>query len=274
MKILYKQPTQDTHSSLSRYGVQNCYLKKLAIDRDHSSITKKSHHHTGFEMHIISEGYQEYEVGGSVYKLESGNFLIIYPNVPHTVIYSAPQTQKYSITFSKEINAPVSSLFGTATSRLTEDLAFLSNEASLKKEISDMLIENIILEIIVMFFRLSGIKEKEKEVQHDENTTLALAKEYIEDNIETALCVADVSAYCYLSTKQLTRLFNKFEDISPGEYIIGRRIKKIETLLSDNSLSLKQISIIMNFDNEYYFNAFFKKHSGMPPGEYRKMLGK
>ena len=274
MKILYKQPTPDASSSLSRYSVQNCYLKKLAIDRDHSSITKKSHHHTGFEMHIITEGYQEYAVDNKVYKLERGNFLIIYPNIPHTVIYSAPQTHKYSITFNKETANISPCLFGSVTSRLADDLVFLSNEASLKKEISDILIENIILEIIVTSFRLSGIKEKEKLVQQDDNATLSLAKQYIDDNIDAALCVADVSAYCYLSTKQLTRLFNKFEGISPGEYIIVQRIKKIEALLSDNSLSLKEISVIMHFDNEYYFNAFFKKHSGMPPGEYRKMLGK
>ncbi len=274
MKILYKQSEQDKNSSLSHFGVQNCYLKKLSIDRDHSSITKKSHHHTGFEVHIVTEGYQEYEVGGTVYQLEKGNFLTIYPNVPHTVLCSAPQTQKYSITFNKQMDAPFPSLFGMCTQRIWEDLAFILNEASLKREISDMLMENIILEILVLSFRLSGIKEKERHIRQDENATLALAKQYIDDNIETALCVADVSTYCYLSTKQLTRLFKKFEDISPGEYIINRRVKHIEKLLTDHSLSLKQISVLMNFDNEYYFNAFFKKHSGMPPGEYRKMLGK
>jgi AraC-like DNA-binding protein len=36
--------------------------------------------------------------------------------------------------------------------------------------------------------------------------------------------------------------------------------------------SIKDISEIMHFNNEYYFNAFFKKYSGMPPGEYRKMF--
>jgi AraC-like DNA-binding protein len=101
-----------------------------------------------------------------------------------------------------------------------------------------------------------------------------LAKQYIEDNISHAPDVREVADYCGISTKQLTRLFKKFEDTSPGEYIIGKRVKHIEKLLADPSLSLKQISIIMNFENEYYFNTFFKKHSGMPPGEYRKMLGK
>ena len=164
-------------------------------------------------------------------------------------------------------------LFGSVTGRISDDLNFAVNEASFKKEISNTLIENIILEILVSLFRLSGIKEKENRVGLDENVTISLAKQYIEDNIETALCVDDVAAYCYLSTKQLTRLFNRFEETSPGEYIIKRRVKRIEKLLSESSLSLKQISTMMNFDNEYYFNAFFKRHSGMPPGEYRKMFG-
>ena len=52
-------------------------------------------------MHFITDGFQEYEVNGRRYTLESGCFLIIYPGVSHTVIDSAPHTKKYSITFDK-----------------------------------------------------------------------------------------------------------------------------------------------------------------------------
>ena len=45
----------------------------------------------------------------------------------------------------------------------------------------------------------------------------------------------------------------------------------MERLISDMTLTLKEISDRMNFNNEYYFNAFFKKHIGMPPGTYKKM---
>ena len=274
MRILYKQPERDENSALSRFGVGNCYCKKLSIDRDHSDITKKSHHHTGFEIHIVTQGCQDYVVDGATYKLESGKFLILYPNTPHTVLRSAVHTQKYSLTFNKEMDRQASCFFGVTDKRVEDNLSFILNEVSLKKEILHTLVENSLLEILVLLFRQAGVKENEKRMHLDENATLAMAKQYIEDNIETALCVADVSAYCYLSPKQLTRLFNKFESISPGEYIIGRRVKRIEKLLADRSFSLKQIATVMHFDNEYYFNAFFKKHAGMPPGEYRRMLGK
>ena len=42
-------------------------------------------------------------------------------------------------------------------------------------------------------------------------------------------------------------------------------------VMNESELSLKEISERLNFANEYYFNTFFKKYSGMTPGEYRKM---
>lgn len=273
MKILYKQPERDENSGLSRFGIRNCYFKKLSIERDRNSITKKNHHHSGFEIHIITSGYQEYKVDESIYMLESGSFLMIYPNVPHIVIASAPHTRKYSITFTRQTDIHPGCFMGTLSERMLDNLAFISNEMLLQKEISSILIENNILEILVSVFRMSGNRENNQIFKQDENVTASLAKRYIDDNIERAPSVADVSEYCHLSTKQLTRIFNRFEEISVGKYIINSRIATIERLLSNKNLSLKQISEIMNFNNEYYFNSFFKKHSGMPPGEYRKMLG-
>ena len=273
MKVLYKQPEQDQNSSLSCFGIQNCYLKKLSIDRDQNRITKKTHHHSGFEMHIVTSGCQKYEVAGSVFAIESGSFLLIYPNVPHTVIASAPDTQKFSITFARQTDSRLPCFLGTLSERMSANLSFITNEAQMQREISSVLIENSIMETLIFAFRLSGIKESGQISRQDENIIISLAKQYIEDNIEMGTSVSDVSAYCYLSTKQLTRIFKRYEGVSPGEYIINRRISAIEKLLADDSQSLKKISEIMNFNNEYYFNAFFKKYSGMPPGEYRKMLG-
>ncbi len=273
MNIIYKQPTKDNNSSLSRFDVQNCYFKKLSVNHDRSTITKKPHHHTGFEMHIVTEGYQEYKVDGTTYKLESGSFLLIYPNVEHTVIASTPHTEKFSITFNKATDKHTRCFFASLSDRMLDSLMFAFSETALKKEISAILIENCILEILVSAFRLSGVKENENTQKQDENALILLAKQYIKDNIDTSPSVADVSQYCYLSTKQLTRIFHKFEGVSPKEYIIKKRVAKIEKLLSQQTLSLKEISEAMSFDNEYYFNAFFKKYAGMPPGEYRKMLG-
>lgn len=271
MKILYKQRENSGARGLQNYGVQNCHLKNLFQERDRNNITSKPHRHAEFEMHLVTEGYQEYEIGGKRYKVEKGNFLLVYPNVMHTVVSVSPDVTKFSLAFNKQSESSVDCFIGEISDRMAGNMDFIARESLNKKEISATLIENCILEILVLVFRMSGQKENPTDLISEENETISIAKSYIEDNIEMAPSVADVAAYCYLSLKQFTRVFSKAEGITPGRYIIDRRIKRIEELLADRSLSQKQISSIMHFDNEYYFNTFFKTHTGTPPGEYRKM---
>ncbi len=274
MKILYRQSEKDKQSSLYEFGIQKCYYKELALDRDGRDIIKKCHSHTGFEMHLVTEGCQIYEVAGVTYTIKSGQFLLIYPNVSHIAVSCEPNTHKYSVTFQKQTAEQSPCFFGTISERMQENVAFIQNETRLEREISATLIENNVLETIVLAFRLSGAKEKAGTLKQDDNAMISIAKQYIEDNIQTAPTVADVARYCYLSTKQLTRIFQRFEGVTPGEYIMYKRVDRIEKLLADPTLTLKQISSMMHFENEYYFNAFFKKHAGMPPGAFRKTLGK
>lgn len=186
---------------------------------------------------------------------------------------TAPDTQKYSVTFRFDLENMPKCLFCFTPKRILENFEFLWEESKLRREISPVLMENCLLETLVAVFRLAGIPESSMAQKETEHTALALAKGYIADNIDRAPGVAEVAAYCALSSKQLTRIFLQYEDMTPGEYIKGKRIQRAEKLLTDQSLSLKQISEIMNFSSEYYFNEFMKKFCGMPPGAYRKMLG-
>ena len=274
MKILYKQPENEEKSILSMLGIQRCFLKNLRMDRDFRIVTKKEHHHTGYEVHFIVEGYQAYEVDGVEHMLCGGDFLVLPPHIPHTFTSSAPQSQKYSLTFELQSSKDRYVYQDKIPARMLENMKYVSQEAAQRKELSQMLIENSILEIVVSLLRILGeLKEREQTQKDEEDAVIALAKQYIKDNVEWAPKVGDVAEYCYLSTKHFTRIFVAQQGVTPGEYIRTLRIKAIERLLVESNLSLKQISEKMSFPNEYYFNAFFKKHAGMPPGEYRKMMG-
>lgn len=82
------------------------------------------------------------------------------------------------------------------------------------------------------------------------------------------------AAYCYLSAKQLTRIFEKETGLPLGAYIRRERCEKIRELLENGELTLSEISETMNFRNEYYFNAFFKKNAGIAPGAYSKTVNR
>ncbi len=285
MKIIYKQPenkqleTYMVQSALDVRGVHNCYLKWLCPKSDQKYITKKAHHHTGFEVHIVVCGYQVYEFEGSKRRVNGGDFILIYPNIAHKIADSGENTQKFSITFSLDEQIRIRAakcgyITHKAASRIFDNMDFITCEAKQKRGLKSILIEDCLFETIVSILRFAGLSEGEQPENCGENAVLNMAKRYINDNIESPPEVKEVSAYCSLSPKQLTRLFARFDGSSPGDYIKLRRIERIETLLRENVLSLSQISERLGFSSEYYFNSYFKKHAGMPPGEYRKMLGK
>ena len=271
MKILFKQSDIDD-SFFACFGVKQCYFKHLLTERDAKSISRKAHHHAFFEIHIIEKGHQIYLVEDKEYNVKCGEILLISPNVKHRLIKSAPQTSKFGITFcAQNIEGIKPCSVGKLERRIRDNVALIVAESEKNFVSSRRIISGCVSESIILLLRACGMKESAERVVADEiDSRLFLAKQFINDNIEQALKVSEIAEYCYLSEKQLTRIFLA-DGTSPAEYIRMQKVKYIEKLLSDKRLPLKAISEKMNFSSEYYFNRFFKKYSGMTPGEYRRM---
>ena len=112
----------------------------------------------------------------------------------------------------------------------------------------------------------------EKTVEELEEVRLTLAKQYIGDNICNSISVDELADYCHIGKKQLTRIFLRGEGCTAAEYVRRARCLHIEKLLADPSQTLSGISEEMHFCNQYYFNTYFKRYSGMTPGAYRRSV--
>ena len=112
----------------------------------------------------------------------------------------------------------------------------------------------------------------EKTVEELEEVRLTLAKQYIGDNICNSISVDELADYCHIGKKQLTRIFLCGEGCTAAEYVRRARCLHIEKLLADPSQTLSGISEEMHFCNQYYFNSYFKRYSGMTPGAYRRSV--
>lgn len=269
MKILYRQSQSGT---LDRFGVRKCFFNRLRFFEDYKNVSKYPHTHARSELHVVTKGYQNYLINGKKVRVDCGNFLLIYPNTPHTPLDFESNGEKYAVTYQS--HAPLEKGFFCANTpqAVLQNVFKIDKEYSDFKEISSTLIENWLLEIIVTTHRLIGVEERKREAPAHNNDVVFLAKQYVADNVENSPKVSQLSSYCHISRKQLTRIFEKYEGVSPSQYIENKKIERIKQLLCDHSLSLKQISEKMNFSSEYYFSAFFKKHTSLPPGEYRKTV--
>ncbi len=277
MEILYRQGK----TAILPYGIERCYIKHLSYKTDRVSTTRKGHHHTGFEIHIIESGHQVYEINGKAVTVNAGEMLAVSPLVTHIVKRADESTEKYAITFSISESSTLSRACQAIDSHFTakvppelsDSLCFIEREHASNMPHSSAMIECRALGCVFDILRLIGIEDNIKaEPYREEDARLMLAKQYIRDNVLRPVTLGEVASYCCISEKQLTRIFRKSDGITVTEYIRKERCLHIEKMLSEGALSLREISELMNFSSEYYFNAVFKKHAGMTPGAYRKTI--
>lgn len=92
---------------------------------------------------------------------------------------------------------------------------------------------------------------------------------YINQNLSIHLNISMLAQKTFVSTSSLTQKFKNETGISIGKYIDNLIIFKSEQLLMKSNLSIRQISELFGFCDQFYFSRKFKDKFKMPPQEYR-----
>lgn len=96
-----------------------------------------------------------------------------------------------------------------------------------------------------------------------------LIEKYIQDNLSGPISTKEIARHLHLSEKQVYRIVSEKKGMSTKDLICSAKLSRSKALLRDTDLSIKQISDRLGFSSEYYFNQFFKREEGYPPGIFR-----
>ncbi len=99
---------------------------------------------------------------------------------------------------------------------------------------------------------------------------IAQVVEFIQTNLDRRSHVSELAALVGLSESRLCHLFRKETGLSPAKYLKAQRIHTATRLLETTSLSVKQITYAVGFEDESHFIRAFKRISGLTPGEFRR----
>lgn len=94
--------------------------------------------------------------------------------------------------------------------------------------------------------------------------------EWIDGHFTEPATLERLAEISHGSPYHLQRLFKRFKQMSPSEYVQKRRLEKAEELLRTGELSIKEIGRIAGFGNTAYFITLFKKTNGVTPGQFRR----
>lgn len=98
--------------------------------------------------------------------------------------------------------------------------------------------------------------------------------DYIRRNADKKITAEDVALQFGYNRDYLTRLIKKEGFPSIKQLIISTKLDYIKALLSTTALSIKEISVLTDFESTNDFLKFFKTHEGITPTEFRKMCDK
>lgn len=95
-------------------------------------------------------------------------------------------------------------------------------------------------------------------------------KIYLERSLHKKFVLNDYAKEKNISCACLIAKFKEYYHCTPYEYFIKCRMDSACSMLKYTHLSIKEISSILNFNDQYYFSNLFKQRFGVPPNEFRK----
>lgn len=270
---------------LSPSPIKIFWMNSFASGDKTSLISKKMHLHTFFEAHFILKGQNSYATDSKKSISLSRKYAVVFaPSQKHIVTEVGSGLVRVSLTFLPEKDSELYAILSQNAGipfempdELCSNIDAIFAEIPIKSNISEAIVKNCMSNIILHCAKqLCRSDEENGYTDNIENAEIrvAMAKQYINDNKNRFLTCRDVAEQCHFNEKYLGRLFKNSTGKTLLEYIHAEKMKDAEKLLSDRSLSLKTVSETLGFANEYYFNTFFRRKSGITPGQFRNFTDK
>jgi AraC-like DNA-binding protein/mannose-6-phosphate isomerase-like protein (cupin superfamily) len=138
----------------------------------------------------------------------------------------------------------------------------------------DLMMQFLAMELLVTLSR--GLREEYEEnlqVRTGKARELVrIARDFIVENHDRDLSVADVAGYVFLSQGYFTRAFREETGLSPMACLMQVRVEHACRLLAQPDIKVGGIARQVGFASPQRFNAAFRKQTMMTPMEYRKRV--
>ena len=99
---------------------------------------------------------------------------------------------------------------------------------------------------------------------------LRRVKEFITENLEEDLSLAEISAVADLSQFHFSRAFRKSTGLTPQQFLMQQRIERAKELLAKKDLPIVEISLRTGFKNQSHFTSLFRKFTRLTPKVWRE----
>lgn len=218
------------------------------------------------ELIYVISGDVFIEENNQCYHLRKNDAILLKPGISHKgYLISSPPVSFYWIHFHTDnfegLNIKSNYIKNFTDSSLFKKLLHVANSSNYP----DYSQEAVLLSILNDLSSYSLSSTEDYKLIRD-------AAEYIRINSQSKIYIEDVASRYNLNPQYFSKLFKKYYSMGLKEYISIERMNMAKNLLCNTSYSVKEISFIMNFENENEFINYFKYHQNQSPTKFRNSL--
>ncbi len=263
----------------------------IILNHPNAKFDYPVHYHPEYEINLVMGCTGTRVVGDSEETFGPTDLVMVGPSLPHAwkskdvinhviTIQFSQELSQYPM-LSKRIFAPIRQLLQDAEN----GLSFEGPEQESIKEQIISLTRMQGFQSVTAFLNIlstmananrkrlvSGLFESDLG-SSTKSRRIAKVCEYIDQNLDKDLSLAEVAALVNMSESAFSHFFKKRTGLSYINYVNNQRIAKACTLLSDTTLSASEICYDCGFNNKSNFIRIFRKKKNMTPIEYRKFIG-
>lgn len=100
---------------------------------------------------------------------------------------------------------------------------------------------------------------------------IEMAKQYVYDHAEKRITLQEVAQKVCVSPGYLSALFKKKCNENFVSFINHTKVQRACKLIKQDKYSMNEISLMLSFENAYYFSRVFRRYVGITPSEYRNI---
>lgn len=273
----------DKHGN-DKSDMQNIYLKVLYAKKFSTSnnINSRIHFHPFTEFYFILDGKGKFSIEDRVIDTSKDDFFIINSNVGHS-IYSSKEENLVYISFGVD-SIFVKNLLND--NNIEEDKYIYKNieenqeyfiksfdiineEFNSNDIFSQSMANAKASEFVISLLR----KFKDEIIITNDikiNKQIDYIKNFIDNNYSEDINLESLSKMAYMNKFHLIAEFKQSYRVTPIDYLILKRIEVTKNLLISTNHSMEEISSIVGFNSQSYFNQVFRKKVGLTPSQFRK----
>lgn len=236
---------------------------------------------SGTTLEFVAQGVGTLVLAGQSYALAPGMIFTHGPGVSFRITTDEPKTLvRYYVCLDgapasallERYGPPLGAVVYTAAPLdvrgLFDELIRASRrETALAPRIAAVSLEHLIL-------RIAETTVEDRPALGTAFATYLRCREHIDQRWGDLATLEQLASECEVDPAYVCRLFRRFDEQTPYQRLLRRKIQHAATRLVEGGASVKEVADDLGFSDPFHFSRVFRRVMGVPPGRYAATHGR